>query len=448
MLSFFKIGKTHVPHAKNTADMPPVRMAPPKEVLIPTVQHIGAPATLTVKAGDRVFVGTLIAEAGGRVSAPIHSSVSGTVKGVENYLLPNGRVCPAVRIESDGEMAPDPALCPPRVESFADLAEAARAAGLVGLGGAGFPTSIKLDPAKRGELDTLIVNAAECEPYITSDTRTMLDEAERVREGVELLLSLSGIASAVIGIERNKPKCIAAMRKTFEGDARVRVEALPATYPQGGEKILIYNVTGRVVPEGKLPSDVGVLLMNVTTVAFLARYVETGMPLVEKCVTVDGSAVKEPKNLIAPVGTAAAELLAACGTETESVGKLLFGGPMMGSAACDASAPVMKNTNALIALAERDARLPKTTPCIHCGRCVAACPMSLNPTVFAKSMGISDKAERAARLEAAHVALCIECGSCSYVCPAKRPLVENNRLSKAFLREMNAEKAKTEGRGK
>lgn len=448
MLSLFKIGKTHVPHRKNTAAMPPERMEPPGEVLIPMAQHIGAPAAPVVKAGDRVFVGTLIAEAAGYVSAPVHSSVSGTVKKIDGYLLANGKSCPAILIESDGEMTPDPSLCPPRVESFADLSAAARASGLVGLGGAGFPASVKLDPAKIASIDTLIVNAAECEPYITSDTRTMLDEAELVRRGAELLLAHSSVATVIIGIEKNKPECIAKMRATFADDGRVRVDALPSTYPQGGEKILIYNTTGRIVPEGKLPSDVGVIVMNVTSLAFLAKYVATGMPLVERCVTVDGSAVKTPRNLIVPVGTSAAAVLAACGTELSSVGKLLFGGPMMGSAAYDGAAPVMKSTNAIIALDAREARIPKTTPCIHCGRCIAACPMALDPTAFAKSMNVADKEERAARLEAAHVALCIECGSCSYVCPAKRPLVENNRLSKAFLRERAAARPKNEGREK
>jgi len=442
MLSFLKIGKTHVPHKKNTASMPALRMAPPTTVLIPMSQHIGAPANVIVKPGDKVFVGSLIGEAGGFVSAPVHSSVSGVVKKIENYLMQNGRSCPAVLIESDGEMTPDPAIAPPDIESFKDLSDAARAAGLVGLGGAGFPTSVKLDAGKIASIDTLLINAAECEPYITSDTRTMLDEGDWVAKGINLVLRLSGIKKCIIGIEKNKPECIAKMKEIFESDERVTVDALPSSYPQGGEKILIYNTTGRIVPEGKLPSDVGVLVMNVTTVAFLAKYVETGMPLVEKCITVDGSAVKEPKNIIVPVGTSIADVFEAVGGVFDDLGKVLMGGPMMGIAVYSCDTPVIKNNNAILAFCKKDSSLPKTTACIHCGRCVSACPMGLNPTVFAKSMNIEDKTERAERLNAAKVNLCIECGSCSFVCPAKRPLVENNRLSKAFLREASAAKPK------
>ncbi|MBQ7332980.1 MAG: electron transport complex subunit RsxC [Clostridia bacterium] len=442
MLSFLKIGKTHVPHKKKTADMPAVRMALPETVLIPMSQHIGAPANLIVKPGDKVYVGTLIGEAGGFVSANIHSSVSGVVKKIESYLMSNGRSCPAVFIESDGEMTPDPAIAPPSVTNFKELSDAARAAGLVGLGGAGFPTSVKLDSGKIDSIDTLLINAAECEPYITSDTRTMLDDAEWVYKGINLVMSLSGIKSCIIGIESNKSSCIEKMRETFLGDEKVRVEVLPSTYPQGGEKILIYNTTGRAVPEGKLPSDVGVLVMNVTTVAFLAKYVETGMPLVEKCVTVDGSAIKDPKNIIVPVGTSISDVFKAAGGVCDDCAKVLMGGPMMGIAVYSYDTPVLKNNNAILAFSKKEAKLPKTTACIHCGRCVAACPMGLNPTIYAKSMNVEDKAERAERLTAAKINLCIECGSCSFVCPAKRPLVENNRLSKAFLREASAAKPK------
>ena len=423
--------------------MAAVRMEAPSSVLIPMAQHIGAPASVTVKLGDTVFVGTVIGEAAGFVSAPVHSSVSGTVKKIESYLMQNGRTADAVLIESDGKMTPDPDLVPPVVTSFKELSEAARKAGLIGLGGAGFPTSVKLDANKLSTIDTLVINAAECEPYITSDTRTMLDDSEWVKSGIELVAGLGGIDRVIFGIEENKPECIEKMKEIFESDSRVRVDSLPSLYPQGGEKILIFNTTGRVVPEGKLPSDVGVIVMNVTTLAFLAKYVKTGMPLVEKCVTVDGSAVKEPKNLIVPVGASLSSVFEATGGIDDGVGKVIMGGPMMGNAVYSLDAPVMKNTNAVLAFSEGEAKLAKSTPCIHCGRCVAICPMGLNPTVYAKSMNISDKEDRAARLNAAKINLCIECGSCSYVCPAKRPLVENNRLSKAFLRELGAEKKKS-----
>ncbi len=445
-MTLFKLGKARVPHRKSTENMPAVKMAAPALVKLLMSQHIGAPAKPCVKAGDRVFVGTVIGEAGGFVSSPVHSSVSGTVKKIEPYLLASGATTDAVLIESDGEMTPDPNLAPPTVTTYKELADAVRASGLVGLGGAGFPTAVKLDPSKADATDLLIINGAECEPYITSDTRTMLDNAEDVAAGVKLVLDLSGIKSAVIGIEANKKAAIEKMREVFADDARVRVEVLPSKYPQGGEKVLIFNISGRVVPEGKLPSDVGVLLMNVTTVAFIAKYIKTGMPLVEKTVTVDGDVIAEPKNITAPIGTSVADLIEAAGGFSSEAGKVMYGGPMMGIALYSLDAPILKNTNAITAFTKANSKNPKETACIHCGRCVGICPMGLNPTVYAKAMGLSDTKERAERLEAAKVNLCIECGSCSFVCPAKRPLVECNRLAKADLRKFNAAKAKKEGK--
>lgn len=433
-MSIFKLGKTKVPHRKNTAGMAAVRIAPPDTVFIPMSQHIGAPATPCVKAGDTVCVGTVIGEAGGFVSAPIHSSVSGTVKKIDTYLAAGGTTTAAVVIESDGLMTPDPAIAPPTVTDFKSLSEAARASGLVGLGGAGFPTSVKLDPSKLSVLDTLVINAAECEPYITSDTRTMLDDCDLVRYGVELILEHSEIKSVIIGIEKNKPECIAKMGEMFADNPAVRVDALPETYPQGAEKILIFNTTKRVVPEGKLPSDVGVLVMNVTSIAFLAKYVKTGMPLVEKCLTVDGSAVKSPKNVIAPIGSSIAYVIEAAGGLSEEAGKILYGGPMMGVAVYSDEYPILKNTNAITVLNKKDSEVKELFPCIHCGRCIAACPMGLNPTYYAKTMNLDDPTERAERLTETKVNLCIECGCCSFVCPSARPLVEMNKLAKADLR--------------
>ena len=423
--------------------MPAVKMAAPATVKLLTSQHIGAPAKPTVKAGDKVYVGTLIAEAGGFVSAPVHSSVSGVVKKIEPYLLANGKNTEAIVIESDGEMTPDPSITPPVITSYKELSDAVRASGLVGLGGAGFPTSVKLDPSKADKMEYLILNGAECEPYITSDTRTMIENADYVVKGVKLILDLSGIPSAIIGIEENKKAAIEKMREAFSNDSRVRVDVLPSKYPQGAEKILIYNTVGRIVPEGKLPSDVGIIVMNVTTAAFIAKYAETGMPLVEKTVTVDGSAIKTPTNIIAPIGTSVADVIDACGGFSSEAGKVMYGGPMMGIALYSLEAPVLKNTNAIVALAKRDSKNPKESACIHCGRCVSICPMGLNPTLYAKAMGLSNSADRAEKLDIAKVNLCIECGSCSYVCPAKRPLVENNRLAKFELREFKTQQEKS-----
>ena len=441
-MKLFMPGGVKVPHRKNTENMPAVRLLPKGEVIIPMSQHIGAPAKPVVKPKDEVFVGTVIGEAVGYVSAPVHSSVSGTVKKIESFLLPSGRVTDAVVIEPDGKMTPDPNLKALETDGEFSLAKAARDGGLVGLGGAGFPTSVKLAQDALEKIDTLILNGAECEPYITTDTRTMLDESDNIKFGVELILDKGGIEKCIIGIEDNKKSAAEHLKKVFSDDPRVEISLLPAKYPQGGEKILIFNTTKRVVPEGKLPSDVGVLVMNVTTVAKFAEFVNTGMPLVEKCITVDGSAVPDAKNVIAPIGTSFSEILEFVGSDTENTGKVLAGGPMMGTAVFDLNFPVFKTTNAILALKKADSKNPKTSACIHCGRCVEACPMGLNPTLYAKAMSLSDTIDRAERLQAAKVNLCIECGCCSYVCPANRPLVENNKLGKAELRDFLERKIK------
>ncbi len=434
----FKLGKTKVPHRKNTAGMPAVKMPPPATVTIPVSQNIGAPSVPCVKVMDKVYVGTKIADAGGYVGAPIHSSVSGTVKKIDNFLLSNGRSCNAIIIESDGEMTPDPNIKAPVVTNLDELCDAARESGLVGLGGAGFPTAVKLDAGKKGIIKKAIINAAECEPYITADTRTMLDDSDYVVKGVKLLEKYLSLDEVVIGIEKNKPEAISRLKSLFADDSLVRVVTLPDTYPQGAEKVLIYNTTGLVVSEGGLPSDVGCLVMNVTSLAFLARYIETGMPLVEKCLTVDGSAISSPMNVIAPIGTSIKDIIEFTGNSTENIGKLLYGGLMMGIAVYNLDDPILKNTNAIVALNKKDALTPKSYPCIHCGRCVRACPIGLNPTAFAKAMNVEDRNERTDRLTEAKINLCMECGCCSFVCPSRRPLAETNRLAKADLRNTQA----------
>lgn len=399
-------------------------------------QHIGAPATPTVKVGDEVKVGQKIAEGSGYVSSPIYASVSGKVTKIENYLRPDGRIVPAVRILSDGEMTPYEGITPPEIYDLESLVAAVRESGLVGLGGAGFPTSVKMDAVKKGAIDAVVINGAECEPYITSDTRTMLDRTEDIAEAIEVLKKyMPTVKSFIFGIEKNKPECIEKLSALYEGDESVSVVTLPSLYPQGGEKVLIYNTTRRIVPEGKLPADVGVLVVNVTSLATLAAYIRTGMPLVEKCVTVDGSAIANPKNVIAPIGTPIRTLVDYVGGLASEPGKVLFGGPMMGMAACSLDEPIAKTTNAVTILNVKESTEPPVTACIHCGRCVSACPLGLNPTVYAKALGLESKEERVARLEEAKLGLCMECGCCSYVCPANRPLVQNNRLGKAEIRE-------------
>ena len=441
MFGFRFLGKTHVPHNKNTADMSPIEMTPPKEVLLPTLQHIGAPATPIVKVGDEVKVGQLLATQTGYVSSPIHSSVSGKVVKIEGYLLPDGREVPAIRIENDGLMTVSEEIKPPVVCDLDSLIEAVKASGLVGLGGAGFPTAVKLDGAKKGTIHTIVINAAECEPYITSDMRTMLDNPELVYEGISVLEKyIPSAKKFIIAVENNKPECIKEMARIFQDNPAVSVFPLPSLYPQGAEKVLIKNTTGLTVPEGKIPADVGVIVINVTTLATLADYLKTGMPLVKKCITVDGSAVKEPKNLIVPIGTRVADIIEFMNVDANEIGKVLYGGPMMGIALSSLEEPVAKRNNAITIMSPEDARVREATACIHCGRCVNACPMNLNPTVFTKALALPTTEEKAASLEKGGVMLCMECGSCAYSCPANRPLLQNNRLAKTELRESKKSK--------
>lgn len=427
----FSISGIHVPHMKNTANHVPERPVPPKNVVLPVVMHIGKPAVPKVKKGDYVKVGELIAEQDGAVSSPVYASVSGTVIKTEDILLSSGTFAPAIYIESDGLMSVYENIAPPVINERADFIKAIKDSGVVGLGGAGFPTYIKLD-VKR-EIEELIINGAECEPYITSDTRTMIDDAEEIVYGISLCEKFLGVKRTIIAIEENKKKAIEKMREAIKGKDNVSIKILKSMYPQGAEKVIVYNTTRKVIPAGKLPIDVGVVVCNCTTMAVIAKYIKTGMPLIEKCVTVDGSAVKEPKNLIVPIGTPIKYLLDLCGADEAEIKKVLYGGPMMGITVPNLDAPILKNTNAIIAMNEKEAKRPEPTQCIHCGLCAAHCPVSISPFSIARAYKKGDAEE----LKRLRVDICMECGCCSYVCPAKRPLVETNKLSKTVLREYN-----------
>ena len=441
-MRFKLLGNTHLPHLKNTADMKAVAMPSPKEVLLPLSQHIGAPATPIVSVGEEVKIGQKIAEANGYVSSPIYASVSGKVTKIEDYLRSDGRIVPAIRIVSDGEMTLSDTMTPPDVHDLESLIAASRESGLVGLGGAGFPVAVKLDALKKGIIDTIIINAAECEPYITCDTHTMKFESEWVKKGILLFEQYSDVKNIVIGIEKNKPECIRDVKQLFAGDARISVATLPEKYPQGGEKVLIYNTTHRIVPEGKLPADVGVIVMNVTSLTVLAKYIETGMPLTTRCITVDGSAVASPKNVIAPIGTSLSEVVEFAGGLKEPAGKVLYGGPMMGSPAATLNEPVLKTTGAITVLNRVDSILPEPSSCIRCGRCVRSCPLGLVPDSYSRALEAESTEEKIAILDKNKIMLCMECGCCSFVCPANRPLVQNNRIAKSEYREYQARMAK------
>lgn len=424
-----KLSGIRVPHLKHTANRVSQRLPLPETVVIPMSMHIGKPAVPTVRAGELVKVGQLIGSSDGYISAPVHSSVSGKVKKLDEITMSGGMKTTAVVIETDGEQSVCESVKPPVVTDFQSFVNAVKESGIVGLGGAGFPTFVKLGVKDLSAVDTIVINSAECEPYITSDTRTMLEKADYISKGIDLLRKYIGKKRIIIGIENNKKPCIKKMSELAKSKENVEVKVLPAIYPQGGEKVLVFNTTGRMIPKGGLPLDVGAIVINCTTLAKIAEYIETGMPLVEKCITVDGSAVKEPKNVIAPIGTPLEKLFEFCGGFRSQPKKVLYGGPMMGIAVSSLDVPVLKMTNAVIALDEKEARPPQTTACINCGECVNHCPLRLDPRAISKAYRL----DRCDELKKLCADLCMECGCCAYVCPAKRHIVQTNKLAKAKL---------------
>ena len=429
----------HTPHRKGTKDSPVVRLSDVKTVTLPMSMHIGTPATPVVKVGDIVKIGTKIGEAAGKVSADIFSSVSGKVVKLVEFLCANGSATTAVVIESDGENTVDEAVAPPVISGRDDFIEAVKKSGIVGLGGAGFPTHVKLDvPTEK--IEYLIVNGAECEPYVTSDSVNMLTRADDMAAALRAINKYLGVKKVIIGVEKGNKKVVAAMQALASSISEfdVKVSVLPDKYPQGGEKVMVYHTTGRKIGANKLPIDVGCIVLNSTTVAQLGAFLKTGMPLTEKLVTVDGAAVAKPQNVIAPVGTPLSVLFDFCGGLKEEPAKIIYGGPMMGITVPNAEVPVLKNTNAVLALSKKEAKLPKTTACIRCGACVNTCPFSLAPVNIAEAYAKEDTEE----LKALSVRSCMECGCCSFVCPANRPLVQINKLSKKLL----ADNEKKEGR--
>lgn len=435
-MPLFKLHGVHVLHHKNTANMKAVKIDTPSEVLIPMNMHIGAPAKPIVKVGDKVKIGDKIAEIAGYISAPIHASVSGTVKKIDDMLTSNGAYVPAILIESDGQMEVSDKVKPIELTDTTSFVNAVKESGMVGLGGAGFPTYVKLNVQDLSKIEQVVINCAECEPYITADTRTIIDDIDLIEEGCNLLKQYLKVPKIIFGVESNKKEAIQCLKNLSEKDQTIEVNILKASYPQGAEKVLIFNTTKKVVPEGKLPLDVGVIIMNVTTLAMIAKYIKTGMPLVEKVLTVDGACVNEPKNIIAPIGTRIKDVFAFCGGFKEAPFKVMYGGPMMGQAIPSLELPIVKTTNAVLAFNEKEAKLPQPTDCIKCGRCINHCPLNLDPVGFARAREL-DIPEELERLKAN---LCMECGVCAFVCPAKRPIVQNNRLAKAMLRKYQDQK--------
>lgn len=424
-------GGVKAPHYKElTENLPIEKAAEPEIVYIPLHQHTGAPCEPLVQVGDTVKVGQKIGQSDAFVSAPVHSSVSGVVKEIVSMSIPTGQTVKCVVIESDGKNELHESVKPKgKLEDLSpkEIIEIIKEAGITGMGGAGFPTHVKLSPPPNKKIDTVIVNGAECEPYLTADHRVMVEYPEKIVFGLKAIMKALGVERGIIGIEKNKPDAILAMREAAKGEPNIQIATLKVKYPQGDEKRLINAILKRVVPSGGLPMDVGVVVCNASSTRAIAEAILEGKPLYERITTVTGHGIKEPKNLLVKIGTPIKDLIAQCGGFTENApGKILAGGPMMGIAQYSIDVPVIKGTNGVLVLTEEEAKPAKVQPCIKCGKCLQVCPVRLQPLYVA---GYSmkkdfDKAEEYNAVD------CIECGACSFICPAKRPLAESIRLAK------------------
>ena len=423
----------HDHHGKSRSEAAPIRPIPAgKQIVLPLANYAGAPAKPLVKKGDVVYMGQKIAEAGGFVGVPYFATVSGKVAAVENRLSTIGVSCLSVVIDNDGEDRPDPSLKAMNFHNMAPgaIVKAIQEAGIVGMGGAAFPTHVKLSPPPGQKIDCLILNGAECEPYLTADHRLMLEHPKDILEGCRILMRALGVSHAYIGVEHNKLDAIAALKEAMALDATITVHPLKVKYPQGAEKQLIQTLTGRVVLSGDLPASVGCVVSNVGTAAAVAELFATGMPCVKRVVAVTGPAIRQPGNLLVRLGTSFEDCIEACGGLTEHVAKILSGGPMTGFAQATTSVPVMANTSGIVALEEKDL-LAEPSCCIRCGRCLLVCPMGIN----ARDVVAAVEKKDLDRAIALHAVDCISCGSCSYICPASRPLMQNIKLARTAALE-------------
>lgn len=428
MALFTFSGGVHPDDGKEYAKHAPITEYLPKgDVVLPVGQHIGAPAKPIVSKGDHVLAGQKVAEAGGFVSANIFSSVSGTVKAIEPRLTPAGTKVNAIVIENDGEFKEVEYHAKPYDSmSKEEVLEAIKEAGIVGLGGAGFPTHVKLAPKNPDAIEYIIVNGAECEPYITGDYRMMMEMPEKVIEGLNIVLDLFPKAKGIIGIEDNKKDAIAKMESLVKGDARISVASLKTKYPQGAERSLIYATTGRSINSSMLPADAGCIVDNVATIAAIKDAVKDGKPLFSRVVTVTGDAVANPANFLVRTGTNVNELIQAAGGFKNQPEKVISGGPMMGMAMFTTDVPAVKTFSCLLAMTKDEVSANQPSNCIRCGRCVSVCPQKLMPmklSVLADHNEIDE-------FEKLHGAECVECGSCSYICPAKRNLAQSMKTGR------------------
>lgn len=423
MLKAFK-GGIHPKDMKHLTERMPIEVMPfPKKLVIPVRQHIGAPATPIVNKGDVVKKGQLIAEANGFVSSNIHASTSGTVVDIADLPNPVYGKCLSIVIEADGEdqwMEGLPTQREWKSLSNEDMLKMIQQAGIVGMGGASFPTHVKLSPPKEAKIDTFILNAAECEPYLTADHRMLVENAEKVITGIQIIQKLIGVEHLWIGIEDNKKDAIEMMEKACAGTG-IKVATLQTRYPQGAEKMLIKAICNREVPSGKLPMDIGVVVNNVGTAIAIADAICSGIPSIERVTTISGKAVAQPKNLLIRVGTLFQDVVDYCGGMKEEPEKIVMGGPMMGFAQSTLNIPVTKGVSGILCLVKSEVNESKQKPCIRCGRCVEVCPIGLVPAMFG-ILGEKDYYEEAK--EEYNLLDCAECGCCVYVCPSKRNLVQ------------------------
>ena len=436
-ISTFK-GGVHPYDGKDLAKDQPIRRIKPKEILVyPLSQHIGAPASPIVAVGDTVLRGQKIAEAGGFVSAPVFASVSGTVKAIEPRHVATGDLVNSIIIENDGEMKETDFHGVEDVASLSkeQIIEKVKEAGVVGMGGAGFPTHVKLSPKEPDKIEFIIANCAECEPYLTADYRRMLENPEELIGGMKIVLRLFDHAKGILGVEDNKPDCIQKLKELTKDEERIEVMPLKTKYPQGGERQLIYATTGRAINSKMLPADAGCIVDNVETLVAINRAVKEGKPVMDRIFTVTGDAVANPGNFEYCIGMSYAEILEEAGGFKEDPEKMISGGPMMGFAVFSLEIPTTKTSSSLLCFKKDDVSASEVTACINCGRCVSVCPEQIIPSRLAKMSQFHDSES----FEKWNGMECIECGSCSYICPAKRPLAQ---YIKTMKKQILAERRK------
>lgn len=434
----FKGGVHPAEHKAETESTAIIDLAPPDELSFPLSQHIGAPSKPCVKVGDRVLMGQKIAEADGFMSANIHSSVSGTVVAIEKRMHPNGMMTESIIINNDGldELAPpvENSGGDYKTKSAKEIIDIIKEAGVVGMGGATFPTHVKLSVPNDANIEYVIINGAECEPYLTSDYRAMIETPEEIITGLKILMHIFGLNDGYIGIENNKPEAIANMKKAASEvtDAKIHIVTLKTKYPQGAEKQLINAVTGRRLAPGTLPWQSGCIVNNIDTCAAIYRAVVNGMPVIKRIVTLGGDAMKNPVNYRVRMGTPFSYPIEQSGGLIYEARKVLMGAPMMGTAVPNTSVPVIKGTSGIITFGEEAAKLDKENVCIRCAKCVYVCPMKLQPNLLDMAARVHDTEA----LQKLNVTDCIECGSCAYVCPSKRRQVQQIKVAKVKLREI------------